>query len=506
MTAHRSFGAASAAEEISPVAVVDIGSNSVRLAVYEGGRRSPATLYNEKDTCGLGRSLALSGRLDDDAVAQALAVLARFAILICKMGVAAVEPVATAAVREAVNGQEFLTRAEAALGMPIRVLSGAEEAGMAATGVLFGMPDARGVVGDLGGGSLELVEVAGGVVGEGETTDLGALRLSVLKGDINSASRYIDEALDDVSCLGALPGSTFYAVGGTWRTLARLHMEKTGYPLRVIEGYALEASQALALAHDVKKALPETLRAFDAVSSSRLKTLPYGALLLERLIKRARPETVIFSAHGIRDGVVLSRLPDQISDQDPLLSACLDFGAQQARSLSHIMELSAWMDPVFAPPAANETADENRLRQAACLLSDIAWQVNPDYRANKALELISIVSFAGVDHPGRAFISLAVFHRHEHRLVDPRAIEIATLVDDRGRLRARRVGASIRLANAISAEMPGILPRTRLGCDGDLLELVLPADLAAIDGHRVEKRLGHLAATVECAARVVVET
>ena len=500
------FGAAAPGPQVPPLAVVDIGSNSVRLVVYEGGRRSPATLYNEKEICGLGRFLALDGRLDDASMASALAALARFRILAGNMGVGSVDAVATAAVREAANGAAFLAEAQAALGAPIKVLSGAQEADMAARGVLFGMPRADGVVGDLGGGSLELVDVVGGKVGRGETTPLGALRLSVMADDRCVLTRHIDDTLAGVGILPRLAGRALYAVGGTWRALARLHMEKAGYPLRLIEGYTLEAGQVQTLAREVSRAAPETLNAFDTISPSRLKTLPFGALLFDRLITIAKPAHIVFSAHGLRDGVVLSHLSRDIAARDPLLSAALELGGLRSRSLAHVMELSAWMDPVFSSSPAAEPPAERRLREAACLLSDVAWRVSPDTRAERALELITIGSFSGVDHPGRAFIALAVFHRHEHRLVFPPAVAIAGLVGEAAGRRARAIGTAIRLAGTISAETPGILPRTRLAYDGNLVELTLPGDLAPLAGRRLDRHLGHLASTLGCRGRVTIET
>lgn len=498
------FGDAGPQRHARPVAVVDIGSNSVRLVIYEGGRRAPATLFNEKETCGLGKAIALTGRLDSEAVEATLSTLTRFRILTRQMGVGACESVATAAVREASNGEAFLRRAEACLGAGIRVLSGEEEARLAAFGVRFGCPRADGLVGDLGGGSLELADLRAGMVDVAETAPLGALRLSVSGLDMKSLTSSIDRSLSEMECPPRGRGRSLYAVGGTWRTLAKLHMETTDYPLRVIEGYTIDGDQALSLARDVRRAPLERLKAFESVSASRLKTLPYGALLLERLLRKAQPSRLVFSAHGLRDGVLSSHLPARIVRQDPLLSACTEFGGLRSRSIKHIKELTAWMEPVFRAGGETESPFERRLREAACLLSDVAWRVNPDYRANRALELIAIGSFAGVDHAGRAFVALSVFHRHEHRLVDPRAVALAGLCDARAQLRARRTGAAIRLGSALTGESPGILPRTRLEYGCGKVTLTLPADLAPLAGGRVGRRLGHLAQTLGAASEIVV--
>lgn len=499
------LGAAAQGPCVPPLAVIDIGSNSVRLVVYEGGRRAPATLYNEKEICGLGRALSLDGRLDDASMASALAALSRFAALARNMGVGAVDAVATAAVREAANGDAFVAEAQIVLGAPVTVLSGAQEADLAAGGVLFGMPEADGVVGDLGGGSLELVDVVDGRAGRGQTFPLGALRLSVMAGDRCALTGHIDATLAGAGLLCRLEARTLYVVGGAGRALARLHMEEVGYPLRLIEGYTLAAGQMRALAQDVSRLAPETLRALTSVSPSRLKTLPYGALVFDRLLKLAKPARIVFSAHGLRDGVVLSHLPKVIAAEDPLLSAARELGGLRSRSFAHVMELCDWMDPLFSASGAPETAAERRLRQAACLLSDIAWRVNPDTRAERALELITIGAFAGVDHPGRAFIALAVFHAHEHRLELPAAVAVAGFIGEADGRRARTIGTAVRLANTLSAATGGIVPRTRLACDGTQVNLTLPGDLAALAGRRLNKHLGHLATTLGCKGQVRVE-
>ena len=228
-----------------PVAVVDIGSNSVRLVVYDGVRRSPTPIFNEKVLCGLGKGVAITGQLNEAAITRALSALRRFRALVKQIGVHQVFAVATAAAREAENGEDFIEQAEKALGAGIRVLSGKEEARFAALGVLSGTPEADGVAGDLGGGSLELINIKNGKLNDGVTLPIGPLRLIDLSGgSMERAQLIVDEYLHKTDLVDKLNGRTFYAVGGAWRNLARIHMAQTDYPLHVLHHYQMTRAQA----------------------------------------------------------------------------------------------------------------------------------------------------------------------------------------------------------------------------------------------------------------------
>ena len=159
------------------VAVIDIGSNSLRLVVYDAPRRAAHTLLNEKVMCGLGRGLERTGRLNPEGVVQAKANLQRFVALARAAGAARIDVLATAAVRDAEDGADFVNDVEKRLSIRVRVLPGAEEGRLSALGVLAGIPDAAGVVGDLGGGSIELAAIGNGRVGSVATLPIGPLRL-----------------------------------------------------------------------------------------------------------------------------------------------------------------------------------------------------------------------------------------------------------------------------------------------------------------------------------------
>ncbi len=475
-----------------PVAVVDIGSNSVRLVVYDGLRRSPTPIFNEKILCGLGKGLAITGKLDASAVVRATAALRRFRALVKQIGCHEVFAVATAAARDAKNGDEFIDAAEKALGYSINVLSGKDEARYAALGVIAGIPDANGVVGDLGGGSLELIDVRDGKLFDGVTLPLGPLRLIDTSGDnMARARQQVDEYLADTKVLQALKGRTFYAVGGTWRNLARVHLSHNGYPLHVLHQYSMTGQQAQSIASFVAGLSSAALNEMKDVSSSRSATMPYGSMVLERLMEFGKPRDVVCSVYGVREGFLYAKLPRKKANLDALLASCWDFARRYARSPQHELELCDWTDQLFGSGLIPETLAEKRLRHAACLLADIGWRAHPDYRADRSLGMISQAAFVGIDHPGRVFLALTIFYRYEGEVMKD---DLTRLISEEEMERAHLLSSIFRLAYILSAAMPGMLPRIGLTLESSkILTLNLPAKLKDLMGERIEKRLSSLA-------------
>jgi exopolyphosphatase / guanosine-5'-triphosphate,3'-diphosphate pyrophosphatase len=482
-----------------PIAVIDIGSNSVRLVVYEGLRRSPTPLFNEKILCGLGKTIATRGKLGTEAKARALQALARFRSILQILQVRDVRVLATAAVREASDGPEFMRLAEAACGAKVMMLTGEQEAEFAAAGILMGFNDPDGLAGDLGGGSLELIDVRKRELAGAVTLPLGGLRLiDVSGGDRDKAERIVEEALKRTDLLGRGRNRPFYAVGGTWRAFARLHMAETNYPLRVTHGYKIKASEALDFSGKLTKSKKiSTIRNFEDVSGARREVIPFGALVLEGLLKRIQPSELIISVFGIREGLLYSMLEPAERDKDPLLAFCRDYARLRSRSPDHAQELCAWTDRLFAAPGPDETPDERRLRHAACILSDIGWRAHPDYRGEQSLNVIAHAALSGIDHPGRAFLALSVYFRHSGQVKDELGSRLTGLVTKRAMKRARILGAAIRSAHMLSIGMGGIISRTQIGYDGLRLVLTLPKDLQPLDGERLRRRFSALAELLE---------
>jgi len=478
-----------------PIAVVDIGSNSVRLVVYEGLTRSPTELFNEKALCGLGREVQSTGLLAADAIDHALSTLKRYRALCQTLGVKKILAIATAACRDAKNGRAFIALAERTLKTEIDVLSGSREAELTALGVISGMHRGDGVVGDLGGGSLELVDIRGARARHGLTRPLGGLALADISAkSLKKAEKFVKKSLNGLPVLKACEDRSFYAVGGTWRSLARLHMWQTGYPLHVMHGYAIPADDALEFAKLVHRVDVDTLSNIEVVANARRPLLPYAALVLEYILRVAKPRQVVFSALGVREGLLYSLLKRKEREKDALIEAARHLNQLRSRSPQHGVELMAWTDRFLASSGLEETSEERRLRHAACLLADIGWRAHPDYRGEQSLNIIAHGGFTGIDHPGRAYLALAVFYRHVGLVMDdelsPRLRELAStrMID-----RARVLGAALRLAYVISAAMPEVLTKTALAVERHRLALHLPGATAALAGERILNRLRSLA-------------
>jgi exopolyphosphatase / guanosine-5'-triphosphate,3'-diphosphate pyrophosphatase len=477
-----------------PVAVIDIGSNSVRLVVYEGLTRSPTPIFNEKVLAGLGREVQSTGLLAADAVEKALTAIKRFRALCDRMEVEKVWAIATAACRDATNGPAFVAEAERACRTKIEVLSGKREAELSALGVISGFHKPDGIVGDLGGGSLELTEVHGLRIRGGVTLPLGGLALQDISSkSIKKAEKIVEKALAGADLLDRGKGRTFYAIGGTWRALARLHMWQHGYPLHVMHGYVIPAKEAFEFSSLVHRVNPETLSRIEVVTDARRPLLAYAALVLENLVGLAKPKDVMISALGVREGLLYSLLNASERDKDPLLAAASELNVLRSRSPAHGDELIAWTDRFMASSGLDETADERRLRHAACLLADIGWRAHPDYRGEQSLNIIANAAFVAVDHPGRTFLALAVFFRHVGLVDDELSPRLRELASSRVLDRARVLGAALRVAYLVSASTTGVLPKTPLAAERGKLVLRFDHGFKALAGERVFVRLRQLA-------------
>lgn len=474
-----------------PVAVVDIGSNSVRLVLFEGLARSPYPLVNEKALCAIGRNMVSSGRLDSAGVAEALETLARYRQIATTNGVTRMDVVATAAVRDAANGPEFVARVEEICQGPIRVLSGEEEAELAALGVLSGIPEAEGLIGDLGGGSLELVSVAKGkVTGAGQTFPFGPLRLMDQSGErIERAKAILDEGFRRIAGVERMKGRALYAVGGAWRNLARIHMAETKYPLRVLHHYVIPRSEAIQLSQIIATQSRKSLERIVEVSRRRIEAIPYAALVLERLLKATEIDRVVISAHGVREGLLYSKLSPDMRARDPLMECAREWAVRQGRGPENGEHVFNFLNPLFT----EETAREQRARRAACVLSDIGWRHHPDYRGELCFNEILQSTLPGVDHGDRTLIALAVFYRYAGEEEFPENRRITGLLDPDRLVRALRIGLGARLAFNIFGPATSGLGECALRVMGRELVLTLPKKRAAARGETVEKRLEELA-------------
>jgi len=410
------------------------------------------------------------------------------------MRIGRIRAIATAACRDARNGPAFIVQAEKACGVAVAVLSGRREAELSALGIVSGIHEPNGIVGDLGGGSLELTDVRGSKLKGGVTLPLGGLALQDLSTkSLAKAEKIAHAELSHVELLRHGRGRDFYAVGGTWRSLTRLHMWQTGYPLHVMHGYVIPASEAMEFSRLVRRVDPETLSKIEIVTTARRPLLAYAAVVMEHIVRIARPRRIVVSALGVREGLLFSMLGKKEKKRDALIAAAEELNVLRSRSPRHGEELADWTDRFMATTGIEETAEEVRLRRAACLLADIGWRAHPDYRGEQSLNIISHAAFVGVDHPGRAFIALAVFFRHVGLVDDELSPLVRELATSRMIDRARVLGAAMRVAYLVSGAMPGVLPHAPLTVERGKLKLRLRGKYRALAGDRVYARLRQLA-------------
>lgn len=480
-----------------PVAIVDIGSNSVRLVVYAGAPRIPSVIFNEKVLAGLGQGLGETGRLAREPRERALAALRRFRLLLDGMGVADPHVLATAAVRDAANGAEFLERIRS-VGFEPEVIPGPEEGRLAGLGVLSGIPDAQGVVGDLGGGSLELVRIGGGSVGEAISLPLGVLRLDPAEPATEPRVRKaLKAALKESGLREAGRGRPFYLVGGSWRALARLDIISSGYPLPITHHYVMPPSRPGELRRLIRGLDRADPRTIETLTASRIPTLPAAKLVLSALVEALEPSELVVSSFGIREGYLFSRLSAVDRAKDPLIEAAREAGRGLSRFREHGDLLDAWIAPLFP----NDTPEAARLRLAGCLLADVAWAAHPDFRAERGVEMALHGNWVGIDGPGRVILAQALFANFGggRAFADPK---VAALCTEAQLDRAASWGLAMRLGQRLSGGLAAVLERTRVARDGDVLRLILPAGEEALYGETVDRRFRKLAAAFGCRAEI----
>jgi exopolyphosphatase/guanosine-5'-triphosphate,3'-diphosphate pyrophosphatase len=481
------------------IGVIDVGSNSLRLVVFERLGAAVFPLFNEKVMCGLGRGIASTGRLNPEGVALALVNLRRFVAFARAIAVHHLAVLATAAVRDASDGEVFAAEVERQCRVQVKTIDGAEEARLSAAGVLAGIPDADGIVADLGGGSVELVRVgpgaldfitgATGQIGRGISLPLGPLRLAEFGDRGKGLSETIDRVLAGASVLRTAAGRKLYLVGGAARAIARLHMEHTQYPLHIIHRYTISRREAEGFLDIIGRQSRKSLERITTISRRRLDVVPLAALVLRKLITLAGPQSVVFSALGLREGYAYGLIPAEERLPDPLIAGYIAVGRRQSRFRLDGDLLQQWTSPLFG----DLTQEVQRRHRATCWLSDLAWSEHPDYRAKQAFIRSLTLPFAGSTHPDRVFVATALHARYGGSAEDPVKEPTERLLDERATDEARTLGLALRLAYTLCAGSIELLAALRLSHSGNTLALDVPSESSLFVGETVQRRLDAVA-------------
>lgn len=479
-------------DKFETFAVIDIGSNSIRLVIFDITGGYPHPLFNERVFCALGAGVGATGALPEDAMKRALKSIVRFSSVAQKSGVGRLEAFATSAVRDATNGDELLAAIHSETGCRVNVIDGETEARLSTLALQRGLKVDDGIIADLGGGSLELAALRGGKIRKIDSLPLGTMRLQAkASGELEKMSAILAKTLDNLSWIGAYQGKTLYPIGGAWRAFARLIMRETDYPLEIIHGYSVPIALATETATTLTGLSKRSLSRLDSVVRQRRSSIPLAGLMLRELINRFGPADIRFSAVGVREGYVYDRMPGGTIADDPLTSAATAMAKREGRFGDTSTDILDWLAPVVS----RRNQSRRRLQYAVCALSDIAWREHPDYRASYAFDRALQYPFFGITHTERAFIALAVYIRYGGKPDDPRVARIGALLSKRAIRRAETLGYGARLAYRVSAGSPEMLRLSRLTVKNERLSLVLPGGGNAPERSRVERSFERLCAS-----------
>jgi exopolyphosphatase/guanosine-5'-triphosphate,3'-diphosphate pyrophosphatase len=481
--------------------VIDIGSNSVRLVVFDGAARSPAYFFNEKVMCALGAGLAETGKLNPSGRIRALSALRRFCTIAKGIGLPDLTAVATAAVREASDGPEFAAQVLQKTGLKIHVVDGPEEARLSAQGVLLGWPGSYGLVCDIGGASMELAEISDGKVGQRLTSPLGPLKLVNIPGGKRGRKAFITQTLDQLREKMGPQSDRLFLVGGSWRAIARIDMHRRGYPLHVMHEYRMTARDIKETAKYIDECDLERLRAEIRITLGRMTLVPIASQILKGIVKRFKPHDIAVSSYGIREGMLYEQMPQNMRDRDPLIESCHFAERKDARLPGFGMRLHKFISPLFL----NNNPNRARLVRAACLLHDVSWRAHPDFRAEVCFEYATRANLGGLSHDERVFLGLALLHRYRNKRDGTRFEELYSLLPDEGRKEAEVLGKAMRLGAMLWANPDDETATLQWDAKKKRLSLILTAEASPLFGEVAEARLESLATALNATTHVDIK-
>lgn len=489
------------ARALSRVGVVDVGSNSVRLVVFDGAARSPAFFYNEKVMAGLGEGVAETGVLSSSGRDRALSALRRFKLIADGMGISPLTAIATAAMREAEDGAAFARQIESETGLKLYVIDGQEEARLSAQGVLLGWPGAYGLVCDIGGSSMELAELRDGHVGKRLSSPLGPFRLKTIKGGKRALRRHIKEVVADLHARMGAQRDRLFLVGGSWRAIARIDMERRGYPLTVLHEYRMSRKAVLATIEYIERADLEALRLRCGLGTARMALVPIAAEVLHVLLSTFRPHDIAVSSYGIREGLLYEQMPQRLRDRDPLIEACRFAEAKDARMPGFGRRLYDFILPLFR----RASPERKRIVKAACLLHDVNWRAHPDYRHEVCFDTATRANLAGLTHEERVFLGVALLHRYKNSRMGSPFATMFDLLGEADLRDAEIVGKAMRFGAMFSVQSPELMGHLAWFPKKKILEMHLAHGTEGLFGEVTEARFRSLAIALGAETRVVKE-
>ncbi len=486
------------AQALQRVGVVDVGSNSVRMVVFDGAARSPAYFYNEKVMAGLGAGFVETGRLNPEGRVRALAALKRFKLLSEGLNCAPLTVVATAAMREAADGPDFIAEVSRETGLDVYVIDGDEEARLSAQGVLLGWPGAKGIVCDIGGSSMEFARVEEGGVSARITSKLGPLRLEGIKGGRKGRRAHIRALVDEAADAVDAKGEVLYLVGGSWRAIARIDMERRGYPLRVLHEYEMTRKSLAATIDWIGSSDLDELRSATGIGEARMTLVPLAAEVLGEVLKRLKPSEIYVSSYGIREGMLYEQMPDELRDRDPLIEAARHAEFKDARQPGFGRSLFKFIFPLFR----NSSPSRHRIIRAACLLHDVSWRAHPDYRHEVCFDAATRANLGGLTHEERVFLGLSLLHRYKNSRSESRILTLLSLLSESAIQEAEILGKAMRFGAMLYADAPDKMGALAWFPKKKVLRLSLTKHAEALFGEVAEARFKALASALDATTEV----
>lgn len=471
-------------------AVIDIGSNSVRLVIYLIVGKTFIPIHNEKVLAALGRGVSETGKLWEPGVELALNSIKRYKLLINNLKIQSVDAIATAASRDASDGAEFIAYIKNVIGIPVRLINGFEEGYYSSIGVRSGATGASGIMGDLGGSSLELVDLQD--KGFKESYKLGPLAIGEMAnlhidGNIEKVRKIIGIELQKSQAIKSCESDEFHAVGGAWRNLAQMHMDHKKYPLKILNNYTIDALEMREFCNFVIRLSRKTIEKVKGISQRRAESLPYAALLLNEIIDIGKPNQIVISSYGLREGVLTEHLG---FNEKPLSDGIRALLHLDAEALSFADEAYKWLEP-FLPLSVVGISHESQrtLLMASCALSNIGMGLHPDHRGQLAYELVLRAPYPAASHTERIFLARTIARRYGEKPEDIDLNASSRLLNDEYAKIADFYGAGLRLAASLSSNSGAVLKQTKLVRMGNNLHIELSERLRDLISESVIKRL-----------------
>ncbi|MDA9208548.1 exopolyphosphatase, partial [Octadecabacter sp.] len=333
------------------------------------------------------------------------------------------------------------------------------------------------------------------------TSALGPLKLREIKSK-KKRHAYIKETVKDLfSQMGAETGKRLFLVGGSWRAIARIDMERRGYPLTVLHEYRMTPGRVIKTLKYIEESDLQDLRARCDISESRMALVPYAVRVLRDVVSRFKPKDIAISSYGIREGMLYEQMPAELRERDPLIEACRFAEAKDARLPGFGRTLYDFVLPLFG----RASPQRKRIIRAACLLHDVSWRAHPDYRHEVVFDNTTRANLGGLKHSERVFLGIALLHRYTNKRDGSRFEPLFGMVSKADQQSAEVLGKAMRLGAMLwikADEQPGKLSYS---AKSGKLELTLKEAASPLFGEVAEARFKALASALDVDGEVRVK-